>query len=195
MIIGISGRAGAGKDTCANFLTEQGIINGKISIADSLKLLCNDLFNTPIEDMYNHKEKPTDIKITPDLIKFAPLFDGRENEFMSVRELLQVFGTDVVRKFNPDCWINLTINKIKTLPGNIYAVPDVRFPNEVEAIQRAGGIVLRLTRNPFDLTHITETTLDDYNGFDLKYDNEGEDVNDTINNVAKIIKEKINESK
>jgi hypothetical protein len=46
-------------------------------------------------------------------------------------------------------------------------VPDVRFPNEVKAIQDMGGIVVRLTRNPVKSDDETETALDDYSDFDM----------------------------
>ena len=40
-------------------------------------------------------------------------------------------------------------------------VPDVRFPNEVKAIQDMGGIVIRLTRCPIESDDLTETALND----------------------------------
>ena len=191
LIIGISGRAKAGKDTVADYLIARNLVAGKVSIAASLKVLCHNLFNIPLVDMYDRKGSNTDIIISAEIANLLPGLKGRIGEYLTIRELLQFFGTDIVRVFNNDCWINLCINEIKAHTGSIYVVPDVRFPNEAQAIQRAGGFVIRLTRNPLDMMHITETALDNYTGFDMIYDNADEDVMVTLENVTKLLKEKI----
>lgn len=197
LIIGISGRANAGKDTVADFLIKQNIIDGKVSVADYLKDITCDLFNISRYDVYNNKTAKSGMYVS-DFIKLSHKFGddlGYENRELSVREVLQLFGTDVLRTLSANCLINSTINTIDKLDGCIYAIPDVRFPNEVEAIQSSGGFVVRLTRNTSNMTHITETALDSYNNFDIIYDNRNELVDETLKNVTNIIKEKMNESR
>jgi hypothetical protein len=63
-----------------------------------------------------------------------------------VRRLLQVFGTEVGRKqFGENFWVQQAFDKIE---GNKIVFSDVRFPNEILAIKRAGGIVVRIRRGP-----------------------------------------------
>lgn len=85
----------------------------------------------------------------------------------TVRELLQVIGTDMFRGLWENVWVNATINKIKQVladdPSAVVLITDVRFPNELKAIQDMGGFVMRLTRAPFADAdqHSSETALDD----------------------------------
>jgi hypothetical protein len=62
--------------------------------------------------------------------------------------VLQVWGTEVVRKsWHDDTWIASLENKLRKTSNDIV-ISDVRFPNEIAAIKRAGGIVIRVTRGP-----------------------------------------------
>lgn len=56
-----------------------------------------------------------------------------------------------------------------------WVITDVRFENEVKAIKRRGGIVIRLTRDTGNKpsNHESETALDYYDEFDLVYNNNG----------------------
>lgn len=70
----------------------------------------------------------------------------RDNE-MTIRELLQFLGTEVFRTMHPDAFVNGLMNRIKRDQPELALVCDVRFPNEIKAIQAAGGIVIGLQRN------------------------------------------------
>jgi len=104
--------------------------------------------------------------------------EHRREEFLTVREVLQYLGTDLLRKFGSDCHVNATLNSIKY--GERVVIPDIRFPNEVKAIQQAGGIVIRLTRGVTCMTHKSECILDDYDGFDIVHHNGNETVKETM---------------
>ena len=96
---------------------------------------------------------------------------------MTAREVMQVVGTDFFRALYPNVWADATIRKIQEDGSHIAIVADCRFPNEVEAIQNAGGKVVRLTRNSDDKdAHISETALDkenfDWNKFDVLIQND-----------------------
>ena len=99
---------------------------------------------------------------------------------MTVREVLQWIGTELFREnMHKDFWVRATINRIDSDKSfydkfnggeifhntfeNVYFVTDVRFPNEVEAIRSAGGIVIRIYRSGCagaNDTHPSETSLD-----------------------------------
>jgi len=113
--------------------------------ADYLKQMCVDLFDLQPNQVYGTDEdKNTD---TP--------------YGMTSREFLQYFGTDIMRKIKDTVWVDYTIKKIRQDDSTIALIPDVRFPNEVKAIQQVGGVVMRLTRDPHCSDHPCETALDE----------------------------------
>lgn len=87
------------------------------------------------------------------------------------RELLQLVGTDWFRNIAIECWINALnaeIQKFVDMYKNndssilVILIPDVRFENELNYIQKKlNGHVIRLTRNPKNDQHESETALDD----------------------------------
>jgi len=79
---------------------------------------------------------------------------------MTAREFMQHFGTDVMRKMYSNIWVDNTIKKILAEGSELAVVPDVRFPNEVEAILENGGEVIRLSRVYEKDGHQSETCLD-----------------------------------
>jgi hypothetical protein len=91
--------------------------------------------------------------------------------FLTIREILQFFGTNIVRKIYGDAWVNATINDILREKPQIAIIPDARFQNEFRAINRAGGRVIKLTRSIDDDNHISERDIDSYTSFDAKIDN------------------------
>jgi hypothetical protein len=118
------------------------------------------------------------------------------------RELMQFIGTDLFRdKLLNNIWVNALFADYKkpaqiaiettggytNYPTSVnfpnWIITDVRFPNEVEAIKKRGGIVIRINRNNIDnsSTRESETALDNYQGFDWTLDNCG--------NIEDLIKE------
>ena len=74
-----------------------------------------------------------------------------------MRALLQNYGTDVRRKDNPHYWTGQWGQAL--FPIRDTVADDVRFLNEAEAIQREGGIIIRLVRSDILTggTHVSET--------------------------------------
>ena len=89
----------------------------------------------------------------------------------TVRELLQWYGTDVIRKKDPDHWVELMDMKLLEAKHNgvkLVLIGDVRFPNEVDLVDGYEGKVIRLL--PYSKwdkhsDHESETALDDYKDF------------------------------
>jgi len=134
--------------------------------ADSLKALSIEFFDLPAEHVYGtdeDKNKPTPYNMT-------------------VREFLQFFGTDVMRKIKDTVWVDYTIKSISREQPEIAIIPDVRFPNEIDAIHKAGGVVVRLTRDIYSDTHHCESALDienyDWDNFDFTIKNHVGSVDD-----------------
>jgi hypothetical protein len=88
---------------------------------------------------------------------------------MTAREILQVFGTNVMRNmFSSTIWVDGTINTIKNYKAKIAFVADTRFVSEVNAIMdEKNGYLIRLQRKISDDIHPSEVELDnfDFNKF------------------------------
>ena len=65
---------------------------------------------------------------------------------LTPRYILQHWGTNVLRQhFHDDLWIASVEYKLSRATDDIV-ISDVRFKNEIDAIHRSGGIVVRVTR-------------------------------------------------
>jgi hypothetical protein len=88
---------------------------------------------------------------------------------MTVREVMQYIG-EFFRKMDENVWVNAAMRRIEKEETNLVLISDVRYPNEVQMIQQAGGKVLKLTRAPYKDTHSSETALDPQNFNQDKFD-------------------------
>lgn len=113
------------------------------------------------------------------------------------RDMLQKRGTEEGRDvFGVDLWVNhwMAWMCYYTSKGfTNFVVTDVRFPNEVEAVKALGGKVYRVTGRG-GLTdgtklHVSETALNDYEGFDRIFDNSVENENWVITQVIDALHE------
>ena len=69
-------------------------------------------------------------------------------KYPEFRQFAQRLGTEGGRAvFGEDVWVNLVMEKISDLPdSDLVTIPDVRFPNEYEAIKSMGGFIVRVDR-------------------------------------------------
>lgn len=112
----------------------------------------------------------------------------------ATRSALQWHGTDLRRAEDRDYWARRAIeaarSELSSPDVDLAVFTDVRFPNEVDAIKDAGGVVVRLfvspeTRDarllardghlppPGASDHPSETALNEYTDFDLVLSNDG----------------------
>lgn len=97
-------------------------------------------------------------------------WDGQKDE--NGRQLLQWWGTDVVRKKNENFWVNTVMRLAAVLDGEIdyLIIDDCRFPNEIDLWKdEYGYLTLRIERPGHENAlsdkqrkHPSETALDDY---------------------------------
>ena len=150
------------------------------SFADSLKRICVEFFGLTPEQVYGtDKQKNTETGI---LWKDMPFVKDKQwmvnagaDKYMTAREFMQYFGTNIMRQMHGSIWINHAVNTIVNEQSNLAIVADVRFPNEVKAIKDIGGKVVRLTRSLHKDNHGSEIALDednyDWSNFDAVIDN------------------------
>ena len=182
LIIAISGRLGSGKDLVAEIIKKRSNLEFKqTAFAKKLKEIVALLASVPYETTLTQEGKNIYIKE----------YDK------TIGEMLQLVGTNAMRdNFDKNVWINACMLEMKNIPGN-YVITDCRFDNEADAIKNAGGIVIRVNRpiNPVaeasgrDLTHASETGLDNYSGFDYIINNTGtlEDLYHQVDSVLSMI--------
>ena len=153
------------------------------SFAEPLKTdICINILGLSYEQCYgsdNDKNSITDLQW--------------ENKNLTARDVMQIVGTDILRKMKPDVWTSALIRKIKSDNPNLAIITDCRFPNEVDCIQDNEGVVIRLTRSTSDSQHSSETILDRNNyawdNFDYVLDNNNLDIYNQSLSIEKILKE------
>lgn len=143
------------------------------NFADPLKQLCVDILGLERHQCYGTDDEKNE--------KVDCYWNEKQ---LTGREVLQIVGTDWFRTMQNDVWAGATIRRIKKDKPNLAIITDCRFPNEVQAIKNAGGKVLRLSRNPHNSEHISETILDkdsyDWSNFDYCIDNTSMDLLDQL---------------
>lgn len=183
MIIGISGKAGSGKDTAAKMLevlyanpdiSYEDFANKRyknfadiqiVHFADSLKETAQVLFRIGEWETNTQEGKKTTIN-----------WIGK-----TVRELLQGIGQGLRDAIDPNLWVKILF--ANTEGWSNYIIADVRYPNEVYAIKKRNGILIRIDRKGAGAgNHSSETALDNYKEWDVHIENNGsiEDLFETM---------------
>lgn len=143
MIIGVCGLIGAGKDTIADYLVNIHQFRRE-SFANTLKDAVSAVFGWDRELLEGRTRHSREWREQVDPWWAERL--GMPN--LTPRWVLQYWGTEVVRKgFHDDTWIASLENKLRKSTDDIV-ISDCRFPNEIAAIKRAGGTVIRVHRGP-----------------------------------------------
>ncbi|MGV9546847.1 deoxynucleotide monophosphate kinase family protein [Streptomyces ardesiacus] len=155
MNIGIIGRARAGKDTAGKWLVDNRGYR-RVGFADALKaavLGVNPIVGTDEDDLVSEGERLADV-----LDFWGP---ERAKDVPEVRRLYQEFGRSM-RAVDPDIWIRPVL--AKAMKANDTGVPvvvtDVRYPNEVESLRRAGFHLVYIERPGVpQMDHESENSL------------------------------------
>jgi hypothetical protein len=131
MIIGITGRAGSGKDTVADHLALNYGFK-KIGLADPIKRCVQDIFGISDGVMQDRALREQEVHQWPG---------------WTVRKLLQFVGTELFReKIHPDIWVRSCCTRILTSDILNWVIPDVRFDNEDRGLRLVFGDHYKLIR-------------------------------------------------
>lgn len=171
LIIQLSGKKRAGKDTVARYLTTalETAYDYKVevlSFAEPMKDIAATILGITLEDLDEYKN---------DIQQFGLIiqnnYDTATEHRTNCRSFLQKLGSDAMKKwFGNDVWVNILNQRIKTSTADVIIIPDWRF--EIEEI--TSSLKIRINSNQCDLkdTHVSETELDSYNHFDLLLNND-----------------------
>jgi len=142
MLIGMCGLIGSGKDTCADFLVHNYNFKRE-SFANHLKDIVSIIFGWDRELLEGRTDQSRQWREQVDT-----WWSQRLNMTITPRWILQHWGTDVLRNnFHNDIWIASLENKLSRFSGNVI-ITDCRFPNEIDAIKKLGGTIIRVVRGP-----------------------------------------------
>jgi hypothetical protein len=179
LVILLSGKKGTGKNTAASIITKiLGSENvDEIAFADPIKRFTIDCFGLTTEQCYGtsgERESAATIswenisdKYKPDCVK----------GFMSVREVLQYVGTNVLRGFYHDIWAHAGKTAAERSNKKIIVFTDTRFPNEIQKLRSLATSNIRVTTVRMERetgrvdNHESETALDKYNQFEYIINN------------------------
>jgi hypothetical protein len=204
---------------CLNF---QGNDAKMYSFADPLKRFCIDVLGAPEESCYGtdvQKNTPiphllwenlpqsiipkgTTKVIEAKYVEFSGLVSERRTVEiprtgpMTGRDIMQIFGTDICRKFYGDCWAAGTYNSIRREGYELALVCDGRFPNEITMGSTVKAKTIRLGRNVYNDLHSSETALDKFpnENYSLYIDNQNMTIAEQLDVVESYTEKWFNEA-
>jgi hypothetical protein len=154
LLIGITGKKGAGKNALAaairSYCPGQAV---EMAFAQPLKDAARIIFGL------SHVQMHGSLKETVD-----------ERWGKSPRELLQLLGTEVARSIDEDVWVKSAGIQLRNTWGasdrTLVVVTDVRFLNEADFIKKHQGLLVRIQRGPQQMglwedPHQSEMELED----------------------------------
>lgn len=152
-LIGICGYAGAGKDTLASILVEQGFKKG--SFAKPLKDAVSAIFGWDRELLEGLTKESREFREKVDT-QWSTIM-GRD---ITPRYMMQYFGTEICRDMiHKEIWINSFKNRYFNSTDSIV-ISDVRFVNEAVAIKQMGGKLIYIYRNGVkEYNHASEDSI------------------------------------
>lgn len=142
-IIALMGSKGSGKNTVADYIAEY---NRKydcvevMSFAETLKDVVSDLFSLDRDLLEGDSKKSREWRE-----KEIPYLSKIFGEVITPRRLLQIIGTDVMKKHvYEDIWVDSLLQKIHNIDKHakkhhknfLYVITDCRFRNEIEKLQQ-----------------------------------------------------------
>lgn len=136
--------------------------------------------------------------------------DLSETSYSRTKEMrfaLQFWGTEVRRAQDDSYWVRKAVRSILDVlaDGRSVYVTDARFTNEIDALREILAITVRLdvssqvqarrilTRDGVRISesarlHPSETTLDDYDGFDIRLNTDTVGVDETVKMILERIR-------
>ncbi len=140
ILIGLTGKAGAGKDTVADYLVAKHRYE-KLSMAGPLKA---GLAAMGLPEPSNRDDKEL---VIPGL-------------GFSWRQAAQRLGTEWGRGLDEDLWLKLMERQLSRHPSNCHyfvgerrwpVISDIRFNNEAEMLRSRGGVIIHIGGRQADL--------------------------------------------
>ena len=196
MIIGFAGKAASGKTTAANFLKtmlvgETLVIPMAMVLRDEVEAFLRRIGADRHVPLVHGSQEDKVTVFQVDTVRalaacsewahflkeHRDIQDQPGLSAVTVRRILQWWGTEYRRARDPDYWTKAWGRKAGQydLSHAHILVDDVRFMNELEVIKATGGLIVKIER-PGCLganNHASETSLDDFAAWDAIVVNAG----------------------
>jgi len=196
MIIGFAGKAASGKTTAARRMAQ--VLEGDTRIIP-MAMVLRDEVETFLRRAGGEEFVPLVYGCQEDKVRVFHLDENQAlnqcdkwDQFIdehreiqdrpgqtavTVRRILQWWGTEYRRAQDPDYWTKAWVRKVCQfdLKQTHILIDDVRFNNELNTIKQQGGLIVKIERPGFDgaNNHASETALDDYRQWDEIIRNDG----------------------
>lgn len=139
MIIGLVGYIGAGKGTVRDILVKEHEYHG-CAFADALKDAVAQIFLWPRELLEGDTNNSRAFRERVD-----PWWSFKFGYEVTPRLILQKMGTEACRdNISDNIWITALEKRIQGYDNVV--ISDVRFPNEIDFVRSAGGIIVQVNR-------------------------------------------------
>lgn len=177
MIIGLSGKAGSGKDTVGDYIAKKYNF-AKMAFADPVKRTARMLFDFSDEALWGPSDKRKELNYKYKLPQKYQTSDNPSfTKYLSARTVLQKLGTEFGRECYENIWVDLVLKDVYAIekeprdnfhcvynyrtgldrtrkrilnPYNGVIITDLRFFNEVAAVKSADvseSIVIKIVRD------------------------------------------------
>lgn len=196
-VISFSGRKGYGKDFWSEYIVKTYTNVKKVAFADVLRDEVDKILelienHKSIEEIAKAvNATPKEIEKFISIYKTSDIKYPKLNSYSRTKvmlNLLQYWGSGVRRNnYGKDYWIKKLYNDVISVgnkQGITFVISDARFPNEVDFVHKMKGLAINIiisdeeqmrrlkARDGFvpdvtQLSHISETGLDNYSNFDL----------------------------
>jgi len=172
IIVGICGRARAGKDTLGKMLSDSLYDKtGKrfilMAYASELKRRVQRDFDLSYDQLWGDKKEAYDkryMKRTSSVLIRSASSELPAN-YWTAREIMQNYG-EFFRTIDYNFWVKELFRIISDKEYDNVIVTDVRHPNEARPIKEKGGLCVRVVRNTstdvHNQSHISEIAMNDY---------------------------------
>lgn len=196
MIIGFAGKAASGKTTAAKRMER--VLNGRTLIIPMAMVLRDEVegflrrigAEEHVPLVYGCQEDKVRVFYVDEnralsqcdtwanfIVEHRDIQDRPGRTAVTVRRILQWWGTEYRRAQDPDYWTKAWVRRVgqNDLAQTHILVDDVRFINELQTIKGQGGKIYKIERPGFDgaNNHASETALDDYRDWDGIIHNDG----------------------
>jgi hypothetical protein len=156
MLIVLGYKKFSGKDSVANRLVDKWQFK-KLHLADPVKEACRLLYCLDDEQLYGSKKETV---------------DPRWNK--TPRQLFQLLAEDCCRNIIDPLTLEKSLSYKYDLQKNNYVIADVRKIESVLFLKDLGSYTWKINRPslPNTDTHISETSLDAFTGWDIQLEND-----------------------
>jgi len=165
VIIAFGHRRRVGKDvatrTLVSMLAERDIPAHRVSFADGLKEVCADIFGwAGLQGPEFYEEYPREKEVVLPSLGLSP-------------RTIWIEAGNKLREVYEDVWLDLALNQPNDRKA-VIIISDLRYPNEVDKIRSAGGVIVKVTRDVAPISNdLADAALADFDEWDMTLTNNG----------------------